>query len=399
MCGRHLPADWLGDRCMFSKLRPVGSRIPTPKYSSGPLQFPWQHSYHSVFTGSGTEALSMATAIAIARKNTPKYPEVILPAYGCPDLVAAVLAQNAKPVLVDLVPDAPYMDLKQVGKAISSATVAIVGVGLLGIPERLERLSQLCQASGVTLIEDSAQCFPPASSSQQSADLIVLSFGRGKPVNLMGGGALLVRRNNITFAKPVIEQFPFLEMNLGLSWKVKRLVFNFLLQRFPYFFLEKLPGLNIGETKFKALEEARRLALPEHLVFSGIHDFRKRLPIHRSYLAQLRVLKQAGWSFLDEETLSSNAESVPRNRFGLLAPNTQKRDYAERALNRSEIGASSFYRFILPEIDGVPEITGASSYPNARKFAGRLLTLPCHEDVTEADIALAAQVLIRSSQD
>lgn len=341
----------------------------------------------------------MAIAIAIARKNTPKSPEVILPAYGCPDLVAAVLAQKAKPVLVDLAPDAPYMDLEQVGKAISSATVAMVGVGLLGIPERLERLSQLCQDSGVTLIEDSAQCFPPTSSGHQWADLIILSFARGKPLNLMGGGALLVRRNNIAWAQPIIEQFPILEMKLGFRWRVKRLVFNFLLRRFPYFFLEKLPGLNIGETKFKALEEARRLELPEELVFSGIHHFRKRLPIHRSYVAQLQMLKQAGWRFVAEETLLSNAKSIPRNRFGILAPSTHRRDLAERALNRAGIGASSFYRRILPEIDGVPEMAGASSYPNARKFSDRLLTLPCHEDVTEADIALAAQVLTLSSQD
>ncbi|WP_286219883.1 DegT/DnrJ/EryC1/StrS family aminotransferase [Marinobacter apostichopi] len=341
----------------------------------------------------------MAIAIAIAKKNTAKTPEVILPAYGCPDLVAAVLAQEAKPVLVDLVPGAPFMDLEQLKKAISSTTVALVGVGLLGIPERLDRLSQLCQDSGVTLIEDSAQCFPPASNRRQWADLIVLSFGRGKPVNLMGGGALLVRRNNLALAKQILEQFPLLEMKIGLGWKVKRMVFNLFLRRFPYFLLEKLPGLDIGETKFRALEEARRVALPEQLVFSGIHQFRKRLPIHRSYLAQLQLLKQAGWDFLDEETPSSNAQSVPRNRFAILAPSAHKRDLAERALNRAGIGASSFYRCILPEIDGVPEITGASSYPNARKFSDRLLTLPCHEDVTEADIALAAEVLIRSSQD
>ncbi|WP_203300639.1 DegT/DnrJ/EryC1/StrS family aminotransferase [Marinobacter sediminum] len=384
----------------LAKLRPVGSRVPRiPPNGEAPSTFDWDENYHTEFCVSGTTALALAVAVAIGERQLAYTPEVILPAYGCPDLVAAVLAQKAKPVLVDLVPDSPHMDLEKVKEAFSGATVAIVGVGLLGVPERLELLSELCQSNGVALIEDSAQCFPPASEHQRWADLIVLSFGRGKPVNLMGGGALLVRKDLLSGAKPIINRFPLIEMKLGFRWKVKRLVFNFLLRRFPYFLTEKLPGLNIGETRFKTLDEVVRLALPERLLHLGIDHFHQRSAMHRDYLEQLDPLQKNGWCFLDTEPISRELQRVARNRFGLLAPSRHHRDLAERKLNRAGVGASGLYRRILPKIDGIRGISGTSDYPNARSFAERLLTLPCHEDVTTDDITLIVRILIGLSRE
>ncbi|MEP1581484.1 MAG: hypothetical protein ABJK18_02990, partial [Marinobacter sp.] len=86
---------------MIGKLRPVGSRVALPGRDDS-LALPWEKFYRSEYMGSGTQALSFAVAIAIQGKSKTPDPEVIIPAYGCPDLVAAVVAQNARPVLVDL---------------------------------------------------------------------------------------------------------------------------------------------------------------------------------------------------------------------------------------------------------------------------------------------------------
>lgn len=387
-------------RMAVGKLRPVGSRVPKcVKRIHGRPELDWDTRYHTECSASGTDALSMAVAVSMAGRPADSTPEVLLPAYGCPDLVAAIIAQGAKPILVDLVPDSPYMDLEHAERAITSATVALIGVGLLGVPERLDRLSELCRRKGLFLIEDSAQCFPPASTEGGWADFIVLSFGRGKPINLMGGGALLVRRDLLDRAQPVLEKFPIIGFGSGLKWAFRRCLFNFLLHRIPYRVLEKLPGLKLGETRFRSLQQTQRLALPQEVLSSGVAHFSCRPPTHSGYVSELAELSKFGWRSLDGTTSPSGANRLPRNRFGLLAPSGHLRDLVENALNDAGIGASGFYRQILPEVDGLEALFSNTDYPNARNFADRLLTLPSHEDVTEADVTRINKILRALSQE
>lgn len=386
---------------MIGKLRPVGNRVPAPLRKSSVGVFPWQRHFATEFTESGTDALAMAIALAVARSPRISEPEVIIPAYGCPDIVAAVLVSGAKPVLVDLVASTSFlMDQSQVIRSLSANTVAIVAPALLGCSERLDSLYDICRDRKLLLIEDSAQRFPPVSADYPWADAVVLSFGRGKPINLMGGGALLIRNECYDEARQVITSFPQSSTTTGLVWRIKRIAFNFLLARFPYFVLDKLPFMNIGGTRFRPRESVKRLDLPRELFFSGMASFFHRPLIYPLYERQLQDIEQLGWRKLAFNESDDEFERVqyPRIRYGLLAPNQSVRDRAERALNESGIGASRFYGKILPEIEGLEAISGRKgSFPAGREFASRLLTLPCHEDVRPADVELIAKILHDSS--
>lgn len=375
---------------MLGKVRPVGSRIPAAGKEPNAGQFPWYQNYRAEFTASGTEALAMAISVAISRKQSVSSPEIIIPAYGCPDLVAAVVAAGGRPVLVDLIPETGFIDESRFHSAITSRTVAVVAAELLGIPERLDVLSKICRELGLFLIEDAAQCFPPASVQNAWADAVVLSFGRGKPINLMGGGALLVRNELFEGARQVIDRFPMMEARAGLVWRVKRRIFHLLMARIPYLVLEKLPFFGIGDTKYSPCLAVYRLALPESLLHSGIDEFRARPLVHPLYDRELKGLERLGWKKLGDGSCSPE---IPRIRYGLLAPTGRMRDQAHQALNNAGIGASCFYGQTLPDIDGLREICGTAHFPVAEDFASRLLTLPCHEDVRAEDVALVAQIL------
>lgn len=382
---------------MKGKLRPVGSPVPSPRIHEH-QELPWAAHYHTEFMGSGTESLSLAVAVAIRRHSQLSTPEVIIPAYGCPDLVSAIVAQGAKPVLVDLLPNAPHMNDAGVREAITPSTVAVVGVGFLGIPERLEELSGICREHNLLLIEDSAQCFPPASASKSHADLVVLSFGRGKPINLMGGGALLIRSDLTGLAKEAVGHYPVAVLKVGTKWLVKRLVFNLLMMRLPYYVLERLPFLGIGETRFHRLETISRLDLPERVLQAGLRDFQLRPLIHQRYDTELAGLDARGWKCLtsDRSDISRNdlQQSVPLLRYPVLAPSKDMRDRALAALNMAGIGASAFYERTLPQIDGVEAAVEGRDYPVASDFSSRLLTLPTHENVTSADVTLIGRILL-----
>ncbi len=390
----------------FSKLRPVGSRVPLPVANFHGFSAPWAGFYDSVFVNSGTAALSLAVQLSIISRRTPQTPEVILPAYGCPDLVAAVVAQGARPVLVDLAQGRPWMDLEAVENAVNDNTVGIIAVGFLGIPERLFALRQIADKNDLALIEDSAQVFPPFSCGNGLADYLILSFGRGKPINLMGGGALLIRkdhseqlaRNSVNVLGALAET----RVSAGLVWRLRRWLFNLLLTRPLYGIMEHMPFLGIGQTLFHPLSSIARQAPVEGLLEAGIEDFNSRKGNGAAWSEALLGLTGKGWSRLAPECFDEAGGEGPvvsspaLLRYPLLAPSRQIRDKALLELNRAGIGASVFYGQALPAINGVRELVAvsATAFPCACDFAERLITLPAHEDVRTADINSVAGILL-----
>ncbi|MDX1552508.1 MAG: DegT/DnrJ/EryC1/StrS family aminotransferase [Marinobacter sp.] len=361
------------------------------------MRLPWEDNYDTWYMGSGTEALSAAVLLAIRRSGlTNSAPEVILPAYGCPDLVAAVVAQGARPVLVDILPECPFMDTGKLTDAFSDATVAVIAVGFLGVPERLAVLASLCRERNIWLIEDSAQCFPPDCAREPIADCAVLSFGRGKPINLMGGGALLVRGDHRTSAAEVLFALPVKPLTINWKWFVRRYIFNFLLGRFGYGLLRRVPFLGLGATVYKPLASISRITLPDGLLEAGIHSAEQRPVVALNYVRQLQFLERRGWiPFMGRDVAKGLQAGQVTLRYGLLAPDRESRDAAIEALTGKGIGANAFYGRPLRDIEGVSSCVGGSSreYPNAKSFADRLVTLPSHEDVTDRDLAIISATL------
>lgn len=388
----------------ISMLRPVGSRVPSPVDGEPTEVFPWDERYHTEFVDSGTSALSLAVELSIASSTIPGTPEVILPAYGCPDLVAAVLFQGAKPVLVDLGSDSPCLSLGAFEQALTSNTVAVIAVNFLGFRENLEGIKAALNGRGVWVIEDSAQAFPPASSTSGIADCVVLSFGRGKPINLMGGGALLIRRDHIQSAGKIIQSLSESTLSTGLAWRLKRFIFNLLLSRLFYGFLVRVPFLGLGKTEFVALDSISSLKMPPGLVRAGVESHQKRSYLIELYLENLAFLRERGWlgpRELNQACVScADSRDLPRLlRFPLLAPSTEIRDKAVSELQQAGIGANSLYGDPLPEIHGMPSRFAqcANNFPNAIDFSRHLILLPLHEDVRRGDVESAAKILNRVS--
>lgn len=383
-------------KAMIGMLRPVGSHVPLPG-SGAETCLPWETNYRTWFMGSGTEALSAAVLLAISQSRLKNsVPEVILPAYGCPDLVAAVVARGAKPVLVDLLPDCPFMDTEKVSRALSDATVAVIAAGFLGVSEQLSLLASICRERGVWLIEDSAQCFPPDCAREPIADCAVLSFGRGKPVNLMGGGALLIRSDHNAAAADVLSSLPEQLVKIDWQWKIKRHIFNFLMGRFCYGLLKRVPFLGLGKTVYKPLASIGRIQLPSGLLEAGISEAKERPDVAAAYAWGLGFLWERGWkTFMSDDMPGGRWTGQVKLRYALLAPDRGTRDKAIAALNNEGIGANSFYGCILADIEGICDVvvSSAEEYTNAESFADRLITLPSHEDVTDRDISVMAATL------
>ncbi|RKZ65668.1 MAG: hypothetical protein DRQ44_07780, partial [Gammaproteobacteria bacterium] len=104
---------------MFYQLPPVGSPIVLDS-SKALADVAVFSSYQTQFYASGTAALA-AALVAVLAKSQKSFKsgqaEILLPAYGCPDLISAAVFAGVKPVLVDLEADRPWLDLPSLASA------------------------------------------------------------------------------------------------------------------------------------------------------------------------------------------------------------------------------------------------------------------------------------------
>ena len=385
-------------------LRPVGDTISsgfgTPAANPASCFAPARVEFYD----SGTSALAAAlrTAVATARAANP---EVILPAYGCPSLVAATLYAGARPVLADLAVEKLSPSVTEIENLISANTVAIVQVDLFGLPSISEELKQLASDNDIQLIHDCAQaCISIQRLQQMENELVVLSFGRGKPISVLGGGALLRRpvagsdteeRGDADCQRQLTNR---IAMMSALRQRLAYLAYNLAIWPPMYNLIERLP-LGLGETRFKALAEIKA-ADPAMLAFlpanfnkqTSTRAVNRNLSKCELYRKLLVKIADSGWvDLVTSEKLDKREKLL---RYPLLAPNAELREQLIRDQRSRKLGLTAMYQLPLAEIEGIPmRLTSPGAYPNATSVAARLVTLPLHDSVTEQDISQIGQLL------
>lgn len=364
---------------MLTRLPPVGHAVKLKRDSATAAQLP--AGYKAVFVQSGTAALALALQAA-AENATVENPQVLIPAYACPDLVSAAVFAGVRPVLVDLEPDSTYMSLAAVQNQIGPSTVAVIAVNFLGIPERVKEIAVLLQGKSIALIEDNAQWFPPPNS-ELTGDYIVLSFGRGKPVSLLGGGVLL-HREPLNIPQPVMP--PSVGRAAQVDILLRFLLYNTLRNPLCYGVLERLPFLKLGATEYKLLASIQQMdSYRSTFLRANVNEHLQRgLQVQQ----QIRdMLQQLSTPSVTDLPTKQNAMDKRLLRYPLLAESAAQRDDYLVKLRRMGVGASALYGRTLPNITGVSTLVDSpNELGNAQSLAGRLLTLPVHDQVTAKTI-------------
>ena len=379
---------------MFYQHAPVGNPI---QFNFEPAQdiSEFFSPYSTHFYDSGTA--SLAAAIAAARTHRPTArPEVIVPAYGCPDIISAVLHVGAKPVLVDLEANRPWMNLQLLKNRLNEHTIAIVAASFLGISERLTELRELAEHAGIVLIEDSAQAFPHGQQTDfWQGDLVVLSFGRGKPVSLLGGGAVLCRDPALQKLLPVVATDSQVSALQQYRYRLKVALYNTVLSPRVYWALLAMPFLHIGETHFKPLSTIAAIDAVRLSQLGGNITYYQQASLH----AQSSLAEYVSGDSEDEAQLIDLAKVcavTPQQRllrYPLLVP-AQKRPALLAEFARLGLGATCMYPVVMTEIPGLEQaFTGQGDFPVARSFANRVLTLPTHQQLGTENLVNIRNVL------
>lgn len=362
----------------------------------------FQESLKSYFATKSVRLVSSGRAALVlilkALHNlAPGRSQVIIPAFTCWTIPAAVVRAGFQPVPCDLAADSFDYDLTKLPTLLGPETLGVVAQHLYGVPAQIDGLRQILAGSGVFLVDDAAQAMGAKLASQwlgTLGDVGLFSLGRGKNLSTGAGGVILT--NDDSIAKELSEVCGNIHRP-GLSEEIKQVLKAGLLTLFihPRFYgvPAHLPGLKLGQTVFDpgfpvALMSGVQAGLAQEWVSKLETFFQSRRANALHLLGVLQGLTRAVCP-VD----STSAGNGPR------LPIFIRDDHAKHALlvasSRQGLGISLTY----PDaVDGIPffrEAHWQGSFPQARKIAREIVTLPMHPLLTDHNLERLSSVLLR----
>lgn len=335
----------------------------------------------AVLTASGTEALTLALRLAVARR--PGKP-VLLPGFACYDLVSAAVGAGAPVRLYDLDPHTLTPDAASLEASLVGGAAALVVAHLFGVPVPLDAMREAADGAGALLIEDAAQAVGGRWDGRplgSAGDLSVLSFGRGKGETGGGGGALLVRAEGGladaargALAPPPASGLPY-SVKLASQWGLGR----------PALFAipHAIPGLRLGETVYVPPRPPREMPA----VAARVLDVTRRATAvessHRAAVAA-RYLEALGPLAAGRSVSVLPGATAGWLRFPVLVQPDATRDRRGAA-----IGVSPAYPLPLRALPALqPLLDAQPQTPGADLLARVLRTVPTHSLLSARDEAL-----------
>jgi len=385
---------------------PVGNGIPVVSLIS--LKANVQSGFSTIpgwkpyWYGSGTMAVAAAVKVACVHSNS-RQPKIALAAYGCPDLVSAIQFAGAKPVYIDLIRDRLSMDPDLLSQALAADDdiCAVIGTDLFGIPENWAGLRRIVSESQALLIQDCAQSVQRRTLFQNElhGDLVAFSFGRGKPVCLLSGGALLVPEDAAEDILASLGNLSQISAEAKIRFSIIRsTLYNLLIQPRLYSVSSMIMGDRLGQTVFIRLDAIQRLSEVDIARANvGIEYLWDR---HKDKSAEIvKAIRK-----VIREFPSQVRELLPRqendladrlySRLPLLMRSASTREKTITNLAKNGICATAMYGRILPDIVNASDCTQLRhDFPIARRLADRLITLPVHIRLTVEDVNVIASTL------
>jgi dTDP-4-amino-4,6-dideoxygalactose transaminase len=314
---------------------------------------------HAVAVSSGTAALD----VALAALGIGPGDEVIVPAFTYVATVNAVTYQGATPVMVDVEPETLNLDPRAVRAHIGPRTRAIVPIDYGGCAADYDALEPLALAAGVVLLQDAAHSLGGTH--------------RGRPPGAFGIGATL--SFHVSKLITAVEGGMIVTNDGGFAERARTLRNQGEPAGAKYSFT--MVGHNYRLSDLHAAIGLAQLAKLPHLLA-------RRREVSGWYRAALGG--RAGLTLLAEPAAVGHGHFL----FSILCGDRCARDRAAAALGHR--GIETRICWPLP-VYRQPAYAGRSlpriPCPVAESVADRVLSLPMHSGLTQADVDHICDVL------
>ena len=303
---------------------------------------------HCVAVNSGTSALLLAlTALGIGPGD-----EVIVPSFTFAATANAVSLVGATPVFADIDPDTFGLDTAAAAAAITPRTAAILPVDLYGHPSDKRGLGELAERRGLAVVEDAAQAHGAALD--------------GKPVGTFGQAAC-----------------------------------------FSFYPTKNMHAIEGGLVVTPDAEVARTLRLlrnqgMERQYANEIVGYNLRLTDVAAAIGRVQLRQVLGWNEqrrANAAKLTAGLAGIPGVHTPALAPGathvyhqyTVRVPAAHRAalhehLTAQGVGSAVYYPTPVHRLAPFAELGADAVLPATEDAAARVLSLPVHPSLTDADL-------------
>lgn len=326
----------------------------------------------ALLTHSCTAALEMAAMLSGVGPGD----EVVMPSFTFVSTANAFVLRGAVPVFVDIRPDTLNIDETKIRDAITRRTKAICVVHYAGVACQMDVIGEIAAEYGLMIIEDAAQAHyafwrdRPLGSIGQ---LATLSFHETKNVISGEGGALIVNdpalvdraevlwqkgTNRLRFNRGEVDKYTWVD--IGSSFLPSELIAAFLwaqLEDVEAITAHRRKLWNRYHEKFAAAEAEKLLSFPhppvEHL--------------HNGHI------------------------------FFILVPDADERADFLRRLHARGVYAVSHYVPLHDAPAGRRYARAAGKLPVTETIAARLVRLPLHPAMDEADVDYVVETVLDES--
>ncbi len=351
-------------------------------------------SKYCFLVSSGRVALTLS--LLALKEIYPGLDQVLLPAFTCYSVPAAIKRAGLRVKLCDLAPSSLDFDKRHLQEIIWSdrskpKILCVLVPHLFGCPADLVGIRAIV-GPGIPVIEDAAQGMGETFNNKKlgtSGDIGFFSLGRGKALSTMEGGVIVTDRDDFAnIIKVLIAPLTGHRILDSLSLGVKTLMVAILQQPSLFWLPKALPFLRLGETLYDPDFALHRL--PYFQVKLAV-NWRHRLEHHR----QARRMNIHYW----QQNLPAGYMLVCRHkdisliRLPILAQTKEQRD---NILNQGEhqgLGIMPAYPTPINKITALEDDFLGQDYLQADEICNRLLTIPVHEYVQDRDNELILALL------
>jgi perosamine synthetase len=340
-----------------------------------------------VFTVSSGRAALVLTLLALKAGSSRR--DVVMPAYTCFSVAAAVLTAGLRPVLCDIESSTLDFDYAQLARTLSDDTLCVVAPHLFGVPAAIDRIRALCAAHRSVLVEDAAQAMGVEAGGRRLGtlgDVGIFSLGRGKNITCGSGGIIVTNSGPVADAiaglyRPLTAASPAAQ----LADFIRLAIMMIFIRPWLYWIPAALPCLGLGRTVFPKRIPLQRLSGTQ----AGLlRNWRGRLT--RSN--QARATTVAYFSRRLSLRLTRDGEGHPYLRLPIVTSNAAEKDRLFARSQRRGLGLALAYPTPINEIPEIRSAFDGQCFPAARTVSERLLTLPTHQWVSERDKRAIAEL-------
>ena len=312
--------------------------------------------------------------------------EVVIQAFTCEAVVLPIIANNLKPIYIDIESDTYSMNYRELTNRLTDNCGVLILQHTFGLtPEYREEILRLAKEKKLIVIEDLAHGFSKQLAINNQQSFFLLSFGRSKLLSSVFGGAIISPNNQqltINNLESPSSRFIFLcLLYKPLTMLIKSTydlyigkILHRLLNSFNLLIPEITPSEKAGE-----YDELFNKAYPNALAILLLHQLKKFEQIQKNRAKICR--------FYEHSIAKSNQQLTINNssmvRFPLLVNNQD--EIIKKARDRKFFLGTWYDQVVAPKglnLDRVEYKQG--SCPQAEVICKKILNLPTNISENEA---------------